>query len=67
MVTKHCTLIAVLLLLRVALDVTQRIIENTDDWSTLFKPSDFFQKYKYAPRSETAQIYAALDSLLFAL
>ena len=33
-------------LLTAALEVTQRIIENKDDWSTLFKPSDFFQKYK---------------------
>jgi len=22
-------------------------MENKDDWSSLFKPSDFFQKYKY--------------------
>jgi len=30
-----------------ALEVTQRIMENKDDWSSLFKPSDFFQRYKY--------------------
>jgi poly(A) polymerase len=30
-----------------ALEVTQRIMDNKDDWSMLFKPSDFFQKYKH--------------------
>ena len=39
----HCGLCLSFVL---ALEVTQRIMEN-DDWSSLFKPSDFFQKYKY--------------------
>lgn len=30
-----------------ALEVTQCIVENKDYWSSLFRPSDFFQKYKY--------------------
>ena len=38
-----------------ALEVTQRIIENKDDWSTLFKPSDFFQKYKYATHTYSSE------------
>jgi len=33
--------------LSAALEVTQRILENKDDWSSLFKSSDFFQKYKF--------------------
>ena len=38
-------------LLTAALEVTQRIMDNKEDWSSLFKPSDFFQKYKYVVRA----------------
>ena len=30
----------------VALEVVQQIYEAKDDWASLFRPSDFFQKYK---------------------
>jgi len=30
-----------------ALEVTKRIFENQEEWSALFKRSDFFQKYKH--------------------
>lgn len=30
-----------------ALDVVKEIYEGKDDWASLFRPSDFFQKYKH--------------------
>ena len=32
--------------LLVALEVVKEIYEGKDDWPSLFRPSDFFQKYK---------------------
>ena len=58
------------LLLTAALEVTQRIMENKDDWSSLFKPSDFFQKYKYVMHTnsfvlKTCTRYVALFRFLY--